>query len=1089
MSASMAACMLFVSCGKNESGPGDRDDTPKHSGDKPKAAAAPGSVQLPDKVTFNAHIQPVLSEKCYHCHGPDSGTREPKKAPLRIDREQFAFEKRENGKPVIVRGKPAESLLVELLKSEDRDTVMPPPESHKTMSAHEIALVEKWIAQGAEYEEHWAFIAPSKPVVPVTRTKELEHWATNPIDQFTLAKMEENGLEPNPEQAPRRLLRRIYFDITGLPPTPEATEAFVTAHAANPTKAVNDVLDHLFKSPAYGEQQGRLWLDAARYADTHGIHIDNYREIWPYRDWVVDAFNRNMPFDQFTIEQLGGDLLPNPSLDQKVATGFNRCLPTTGEGGSIAEEVNAMYATDRVNTTFGVWQGLTVGCAECHDHKFDPVSQKEFYQISAYFRNTTMAALDRNDGRHPPSIYVAPRGARSRMDAITREVETLQKTLAARKKEQDAAREADYQAWLTQLVKNKPPGVDQPVPGQEVYLPLVNPANDLLTGTANGQPVSLHAAVKTLPGVFGHALQIGDRPSVEIGDFGNFKNNPGFSYGGFIYVDGTPNGAVLARMDPADKHRGWDLWLQSGHVAAHVIEQWPTQAVKAFTQSPLAPRQWHHVMVVYDPSRKKDSLTVYLNGKPAPLTYSHNHPGQNIQTRVPLRLGSRAGNDSLLRGVVAAQDLRVVSRPLKEKEVQDLAYQCLVTALHHSPESKLPRTALRHQFDARFPAKPLTGQSRIAELTREREALAKRGSYSLIMEEKPKSQAFAHILERGNYASKGEKVFPGVPSVLSGKDTKVPPNRLGLAQWLVNPENPLTARVTVNRYWHYMFGRGIVETTEDFGIMGSRPSHPQLLDWLATEFVESGWDVQHMLRLMVTSSTYRQSAVLTDDKKQTDPKNILFARSSRFRLHGEQLRDLVLSASGLLVDELGGPPVKPYQPDGIWSAVAMKESNTRNYQRDTGEKLYRRSIYTIWKRTAPHPSMELLNAPPRETFCVRRELTNTPLAALVTMNDVQFVEAVRVLATKAIKATADDAGRLDYITLRLMSRELDTGEKAIAADTLGHAREKFKATPEEAAKLVAVGDSPVDPSIPPAELAAWTLIASQILNLDETLTH
>ena len=1073
---------LVVSCDSKKQGDGSSTTAELNQ----SVVARPKS-KLPEKVTFNAHIQPILSEKCYHCHGPDSGTRKPEKTPLRIDREQFAFEPRENGKPVIIKGSPDESLLIELMKSSDQDEIMPPPESHKTMSVQEIALIGKWIEQGAEYQEHWAFLAPQRAELPHVKN---ESWVSNEIDSFTLAKMEKSGLSPNPQLSSHRLLRRIHFDVTGLPPTPKEIKAFAASYQKDQLSAVNSVLDTLFSTPGYGEQQGRLWLDAARYADTHGIHIDNYREIWPYRDWVVTAFNQNMPFDQFTVEQLAGDMLPEPSLDQKVATGFNRCLPTTGEGGSIVEEVNAMYATDRVSTTFGVWQGLTVGCAQCHDHKFDPVSQKEFYQIAAFFRNTTMSALDRNNGRHPPNIFVPIPEDRPSFAKMNAELTQLQEVIQSNQAKYKKARDVEFAAWMNQ--KKITPAKDELLSpeGQEVFLPLRNPKDKTLMGTAKQEPLSLAAnKVSTVPGVFGRALQVGGKPSVEIGDFGDFDGTKGFSFGGFIYVEGKPNGAILARMDPTDNHRGWGLWLRDGQVGAHVIEQFPTASVKAFTKKPLTPKKWHHVMVVFDPSKAKRSLTVYLDGKPAEIKYLRNNLGKNIQTQVPLRLGSSAGNDSALSGVVAVQDLRVVGRVMKHEEVQDLVVDTLVGSAHLAAQGSALEEVLRKQFDVIQPAKLRPEQLRVNELNKESDTLKKRGSYTLIMEEKPKSDPFAHVLERGDYANKGEKVTPGTPAVLPAMGDTLPANRLGLAQWLVDPNNPLTARVTVNRYWHYLFGRGLVETTEDFGIMGSRPSHPELLDWLACEFVSSGWDLQHMLRLMITSSTYRQSAVHTPENMKADPLNILLTRSPRFRLHGEQLRDLALAASGLMVQEVGGAPVKPYQPVGIWSSVAMPSSNTKLYVQDSGSKLYRRSIYTIWKRSAPHPAMELLNAPPRETFCVRRELTNTPLAAFVTMNDVQFVEAARVLATKAMKASSETSTRLDYLTLRLISRALSEDEKSIATATFKQALQKFSDSPDDAAMLIAVGVSPPDDKLPATELAAWTLVASQIFNLDETLTN
>lgn len=1045
------------------------------------------SMVLPEKVTFNAHIQPILSEKCYHCHGPDSGTRKPNKTPLRIDREQFAFEPRENGKPVIIKGVPADSLLVELMKTSDVDEIMPPSDSHKTISKQEIALIEKWIEQGAEYQEHWAFLPPLRGDLPDVKNKT---WTSNPIDTFTLAHMEKEGLKPNVAQSPQRLLRRIHFDVIGLPPSPERVKSFVAAYKKNPIAAVNAELDILFELPAYGEQQGRLWLDAARYADTHGIHIDNYREIWPYRDWVVQAFNDNMPFDQFTVEQLAGDMLPDASLDQMVATGFNRCLPTTGEGGSIVDEVNAMYATDRVNTTFGVWQGLTVGCAECHDHKFDPVTQKEFYQISAFFRNTTMSALDRNNGRHPPNVFAPRPEDRPRLAKIEQELTQWKQVIKSKQKKRNQQRKGDFETWFAKQKNavNSHQG-EINIKGLELHLPLLGSSGDALSGWLKGEKATWKTTIKTRSGVFGPALLVGDQASVGLGDAGDFNAKRGFSYGGFVYIEGQPNGAILARMDPADNQRGWDLWLQNGQIGAHVIEQWPSKAVKAYTKAALKPKQWHHVFVVFDPSKRKASLTVYLDGKPAAIDYTHNKIVKNIHTKVPLRLGSRAANDGNLSGVVALQDLRVIDHAMSAKDVQALVVDSLVSSAQLAGADNALKQLLRKQFDVISPPEKYAEQVAIDALAKESENLKKRGSYTLIMTEKSDSEPFAHILERGDYAAKGEKVLAGTPAVLASMTDEMPANRYGLALWLVDTQNPLTARVTINRYWHYLFGRGIVETTEDFGIMGGRPSHPALLDWLACEFVESGWNIQHMLRMMITSSTYRQSAIFTDEKKKKDPLNISLARSPRFRLHGEQLRDMALAVSGLLVTDVGGAPVKPYQPVGIWETVSMKKSNTRYYKADKGGKLYRRSLYTIWKRTAPHPAMELLNAPPRDVFCVRRELTNTPLAAFVTMNDEQFVEASRVLASHAMKASTEPTGRLDYLTTRLIARRLTTEEHAIVSNSLKESLVKFEAAPVEATELISIGATPVDTSLPSAELAAWTLVASQIFNLDETLTR
>ena len=620
----------------------------------------------------------------------------------------------------------------------------------------------------------------------------------------------------------------------------------------------------------------------------------------------------------------------------------------------------------------------------------------------------------------------------------------------------------------------------------ELHMPLKHTGGQSVQVFTQGEERQVGFMPKMVPGLWGKALHLGETSPVELGDVGDFESSEGFSYGAFIYLEGKPNGAILARMDPDQQHRGWDLWVQNGQIGAHVIDQWPDQAVKAYTKEALQPKRWYHIFVVYDPSQTQSRLSIYVDGRPAAITYSHNQPGKNIRTQVPLTLGSRNAGKNRLTGTLAVQDIRIVGRVMKQEEVRKLMFQVVKTS--GAKESASRQGLLRKVFDAEHPATPSKSQQRLLGLQQEKKAMMKRGNYTLIMQEHPKQKPFAHVLDRGLYSAKGEKVLGGVPSALPALKEGQSRDRLGLAQWLVDKRNPLTARVTVNRYWHYLFGRGIVETTEDFGIMGERPSHPELLDWLASEFVEQKWDLQHLLRLMITSKTYRQSAVMSPEKKKVDPLNIWMTRSSRDRLHGEQLRDMVLSVSGLLVEKVGGAPVRPYQPNGIWEAVAMNQSNTRFYKKDSGDKLYRRSIYTIWKRTAPHPAMELLDAPARETFCVRREKTNTPLAAFVMMNDVQFVEASRILATKALKAEKGVSQRMDYLSMHLISRHLEDDEKKQVAQTLDTALQKYRADPDLVKKLIGVGERPPDDTVDPAELAAWTLVASQLLNLDETLT-
>lgn len=1031
------------------------------------------------KISFNEHVQPILSEYCYHCHGPDSGTREPKKEPLRLDRVEDAFTVRADGTPVILKGNPRESQLVKRMHDKDPDSIMPPPASHKTMKPEEIAVIERWIEQGAEYESHWAFVPVKKPEIPAAG----KDWATNPIDHFVAEKLEKSGLKPNPPEDLGRFYRRLHFDITGLPPLPEQIDAFKKSAASDPQAAISAAADELLATTASAENSARHWLDAARYADTHGIHIDNYRTIWPYRDWVIRAFQANMPWDQFTTEQIAGDMLPDRTLDQQVATGFSRCVATTGEGGAIPEEYDAIYAKDRVETVSAIWLGLTTGCAACHDHKFDPISTKEFYSLTAFFRNTPMSALDGNREDHPPNVFVPLTEDRARWGTLATEISETDKQLADRA----AAALPEYQSWVKTVPIEPSREVD---PTLALHLPL-NETDGPLRGLVDGKPREWPAELTRIDAPFGKAPVVSDKP-VELGDLGNFSRGDRVTYGGFIRIEGSPTGAIIARMNPAESYRGWDLYLQGGRPASHVIDTWEKSANKIVAPVPLKAGEWHHVMVTFDGAVSSDQASaIYVDGKKVASSISPNTVGGSIQTKVSLRLGSREGGESKLSEKVALQDFRFYRRLLNPEEIQDLAEDSLVQHIVSLPEDK--RTKEQQEIVLKYflagidiPSREL--RTRLDALRAEQGTLRQRGAISLVMEEK-QDEPFAHVLIRGGYADKGEKVTPTTPAVLPAMAADAPKNRLGLARWLNDPANPLPARVTMNRTWYYFFGTGIVDTNSDFGIMGSRPSHPKLLDWLAAEFIDSKWDYRHMLKLVVTSSTYRQSGNLTPEKLEKDPTNRLLARGPRYRLDAEEIRDLALSSAELLTPNVGGPSVRPYQPEGIWEAVAMKESNTRNYKQDSGEALYRRSLYTLWKRTAAPPSMEIFNAPTRETFCVQRDLTNTPLQALVLLNDPQFVEASRELASHALVATKEFDTRLDFITTRLTGRSFDAAEREILRKSLATALATFRGNAADATKLITTGATPprADADVP--ELAAWTLLASQILNLDETITR
>ncbi len=1041
--------------------------------------AAVAKISLPEKVSFNEHVLPILSENCYHCHGPDSGTREPKKVPLRLDRVADAFTPRDDDKPVIIKGKPSESALIQRIISTDPDELMPPPRSHKTLKPEEIAMVERWIEQGAEYEPHWSFAPVKKPVPPAAGAG----WAANPVDHFIADKLDKSAAKPNPPEDSARFYRRLHFDLTGLPPAPEAIEAFKKSAAADPQAAVEAAADQLLATTASAENLTRHWLDAARYADTHGIHIDNYRAIWPYRDWVIRAFQANMPWDQFTTEQIAGDMLPNRTLDQLVATGFSRCLATSGEGGAIAEEYDAIYAKDRVETMSAIWLGLTTGCAACHDHKFDPISTKEFYSLTSFFRNTPMSALDGNNSEHPPNVFVPLMDDRQRWATLASEIEDEKKQLAARA----TTARPEFESWLANATIAPTRDIDSTL---AIHLPL-SETDGPLRGTVDGKPREWPAQIARIDAPLGKAPVISDTP-IDLGDLGSFSRSDRVTYGGFIYLEGTPTGAVIARMNPAESLRGWDIYLEGGKPASHVIDSWDKSANKIVAPSPLKPGEWHHVMVTFDGTISgHQASAIYVDGKKAGGETYPNTVGGNIETSVPLRLGSREGGDSKLSGKVALQDFRFYRRLLSSAEIRDLSDNSLLQSIISQPAEKRSKEQLESVFNyfvANIDAPSRDMRARLDGLKTEQSTLRERGSVSLVMEEK-KDAPFAHVLTRGAYADKGEKVTPNTPAVLPPMAVDAPKNRLGLASWLNDPANPLPARVTMNRTWSYFFGAGLVETNSDFGVMGSRPSHPQLLDWLAAEFVDSKWDYRHMVKLMVTSATYRQSGGVSPAMLEMDPANRLLARGPRYRLDAEQIRDLALSSAGLLSPKVGGPSVKPYQPEGIWEAVAMPQSNTKDYREDKGEGLYRRSLYTIWKRTAAPPSMEIFNAPTREVFCVRRDLTNTPLQALVLLNDPQFIEASRELASHALKSQPDFDSRLDFITARLDGRKFNADERKIVRKSLDSALTTFRSHADDAKNLITTGATPPRKDADVPELAAWTLLASQILNLDETITR
>ena len=1035
-------------------------------------------------VDFQADVRPLLADNCFQCHGPDAATRI---ADLRLDRREGLFGKRPNGTPVVP-GEPDASLLYQRIAHADPVLRMPPEASHKELEPAEIARIRDWIAKGAEWTGHWAFEIPKRPALPPVRN---EAWLRNPIDRFVLARLEREGLQPAPQGNRRALARRAALDITGLPPEPDLVEAFLRDEDP---RAYERYLDRLFASEAYGEHRARYWLDAARYADTHGIHIDNYREMWPYRDWVIDAFNRNLPFDQFTLEQVAGDLLPNPTMDQLVASGFHRCNPTTNEGGVIPEEYEVIYAKDRADTTGTVFLGLTVGCATCHDHKFDPITQRDFYALTAYFRNTTQYVMDGNISDTPPVIIVPRDEDRERFETVKR---TLRETRTALQ----AAAEAPgprFEKWLGQ---GKYRQLASPLRTRKAPLH-VSAEGVVSQGKRSDLPTAAGVEAIAGPSANLRGLEFGEDAVLELPPAAIDTGTP-FSLAFWVrHPEEAGSYVVASQTDPEDKMRGWVLTLGGREIIFKLTAVQDGEAssieIRPNNQYQLEPGKWRHVTITYDGSGERAGLNIYYNGDRMPFQGSEYFAKLDgaAATDQPIRLGRGFYKDDeeiKHRGFAGGglADIRLYDRELSVEEANVVANWHVLAAAREKPPAELDAEETRilglhylNLHDKSYRA-GFAAAKRAERAIRE---IRRRGAVTHVMQEQDGQEAAAHILFRGMYDQRREKVQAATPGFLPSLEAAGPVNRLHLAKWLVDARNPLTARVTVNRFWQQVFGTGLARTSDDFGAQGEPPSHPELLDWLAVEFRENGWNVKGLLRLFLTSATYRQSAEADAAKLSRDPENRLLSRGPRFRMDAEMLRDYGLAASGILVDKIGGPSVKPYQPEGVWESVAMLGSNTRFYERDAGDKLYRRSLYTFWKRAAPPASMQIFNAPTREHAAVRRERTNTPLQALVTMNDPQFVEAARYLAQAALRqAPADFGGRLGFMTARLLSRDFGAAERTVAERSYQDFLRHYGSNAEDADKILATGEAPLDEALPRTELAAWTMLANQLMNLDEAL--
>ena len=1025
-------------------------------------------------LDFNRDVRPILSNHCWNCHGPAEESRE---ADLRLDLRESAIAGHPDKRRVIVPGDPAASELVARIDATD-DTQMPPKEFEKPLTPEQREILKRWIAEGAPYAAHWAFTPPERPPLPKVAQSD---WPRNEIDLFVLDGLQRAGRVPSPEANRSTWLRRVTLDLTGLPPTPEERQAFLADQSA---KAYEAVVDRLLTSPRYAERMAMQWLDAARYADTNGYNNDELRTLWPWRDWVIEAFSRNMPYDQFLTEQLAGDLLPEATLSQKVATGFNRNHVLTTEGGIIEEEYRIEYVVDRVHTTASAFMALSLQCARCHDHKFDPLTMTDFYRFAAYFNNIPDKVVGYSQGRMAEPLLKVPSPAQqAELAALTAKRDQLTEQLKARPNQVDAEL-AQWAASLTheQIAQSGPVGL-------VAHFPLDETTGTTIANLAKAKkPGAVQGTLAPIDGRLGGASHFEGTTHIAAGDVGSFENTQACSFSAWIYLTSHEASTVLSKMDEGNAFRGYDVILESGKLASHFVHHWPDRAFKVITQTAMSLNAWHHVAVTYDGSTKAAGLKIYVDGQPQELDVpTGNTLDGTLQTDKAFHIALR-NSSAPFRGRI--DDVRVYSTTLTPEDALALSkgetLGGLKGILAVAPEQRTPEqlARLRQYYIDNVDALTRQCKEESAQTTTKIADLDKAIPVTMVMGEMSPRRP-THILKRGQYDQPGDEVQPGVLSAFTGLPNEGA-TRLDLARWLTHPRHPLTARVAVNRWWEMLFGIGIVETSEDFGIQGALPSHPKLLDWLATELIARKWDTRAILKMIVMSATYRQSSHVIPEMLEHDPRNRWFTRGPRFRLPAESVRDNALAISGLLVERVGGPSVKPYQPEGLWEDVSVERRE--KYAPDLGEGLYRRSMYTFWKRTCPPPGMTTFDAPDRETCLIRRARTNTPLQALVLLNDPTYVEASRKFAERVVLHSPDQQTRLDWAFNLAVSRSPDAEETAVLTEMLQTALKTFEGDVASAEKLLSIGHSPHDSKIPASELAAWTTVASVILNLNETIS-
>jgi hypothetical protein len=992
-----------------------------------------------DRVDFSRDILPLLSDRCFRCHGPDQAARE---GDLRLDLERDA--KLSAIKPGDVAG----SELMKRITASDPDERMPPADSKLKLSKEEIDLIRRWIDQGAEWQKHWSFISPRKSKLPEVGKP---GWCRSSIDRFVLKQIEDAGLKPANEAAAERLIRRLSFDLTGLPPSPEEVGAFLKDSGSD---AYERLVDRLLKNDAFGERLASEWLDVARYSDTYGYQVDRDRFVWPWRDWVVSAFNRNLRYDQFLAEQLAGDLMPDANDDQILATTFNRLHPQKVEGGSTPEEFRVEYVSDRTQTFATAVLGLTLECCRCHDHKYDPLSQKEYYQLTAFFDNIAESGLYSyfTPSVPTPTLFKIDAATKTRLEKLKLDITSAEKSLVQLAK----TRTAEFSGWL-----RTKRSIEELIPGRVAHLDF--------EGAVSGTN-------QIVKGQMGKAVQLSGDDGIGL-KVGNFRRFDPFSISLWMNTPDVKDRAVVFHRSRAwtdAGSRGYQLLLEEGRLSFSLIHFWPGNAIRIRMKNVLATKTWHHVAITWDGSSRATGLQLYLNGKPADCTVVRDDLYKNITGGGGnnISIGQRFRDRGFTNGLV--DEFKVFNRQLAGLEVKELHDgKSLTTAL---------ATSSQDLYDYYLKTADQKYQQQLKELRIKREALSNASDNlpEIMVMAEDKTPRQTYLLKRGAYDAQGDKVGPETPAVLPIYPDNLPRNRLGLAKWLGQSNHPLTARVAVNRYWQMIFGTGLVRTPEDFGRQGQPPTHPQLLDWLSVDFAENGWDIKRLLKQIVMSATYRQSSKASAKSFARDPQNTLLSWSPSFRLPAEMLRDNALATSGLLVRKKGGPPAKPYEVE-----VSFKPS-----KRDKGEGLYRRSLYTYWKRTGPAPVMMTLDASKRDVCRVRRERTSTPTEAFVLMNGTQFVEAARALSQNVMKKHGDNGvASIRDLFSTLTARSPSDSELAVLADLYQRQVEYFKSHPGNAAMYLKIGDHQADKTLDANRLAALSTVANALFSYDEVVNR